>query len=820
MAFVEKLPVPVSLLIFLISVCSLTPFLPWSASDDLFSQATDNTSVTVAGVVIDQQTGKPVAGTKVTLGLGPLSTREEEPLVSTLTDEQGRFQFKGLDPGPYILIASRQGYARSPLRVVELEPRKAITLEVSLERLNKYSGTVVDESNSAIEGARIWLVGDSDQTPASNVSPLATSAHDGKFEVFAPANVGNLTLVTLARNYAPHRLPLPQKSSGILVRLSRGLSVSGRVIDEHGTPISKAAITIQNRETPAEISQLGNEKLGTTTGSDGRFILRGLEPKTYSLNASHPGHASLRIPNVKIRSQSTNSLPDIVLLLAAELKGRVADSKGEPLKDVTISAVNSDTDAIESVSNENGEFSLNGFSSGTSVVISASAPGFSKTNQVVRVPVDDVSLVLSRNGVLKGRVQDATTLAPVTTFQVHAGFGLVQKSFRSEDGTFEWNDLPPGQWNFSVAAPGYRKTEITGVEIPAGEITNVITFALSKGEKLAGRVVDDATSKGIPNVVLNYQPLSEPESPARQFYSRTAGGQKTDSDGNFNLDGLPSEKITIVARSSGYAESRRIVAAGDERFVEIRLLKGASVSGRVVGFDGNIATKAKVSLSDANASTTTISVDNTGAFTFSGLASGLYRLTADTSLGSAKPREIALADSEQIKDLLLTVQPGVTLRGKVNGLRPDESPIVDIFVRQGSDFEQAASTLPDGTFTIPGIPNGRAELLAQTARRVLTKSLEVPKGAAELRLDIDFPNQARLSGRVTRDGKAVISATVSAIPRNQELVTGSGKTDQNGMYSIDGLNEGDYMITVGRERARAVRITGDTLVDIALDKKQ
>ncbi len=72
------------------------------AQDDIGSVAA-SPSVSIAGTVVDAQTGLPLAEAEV-----KVDSKAEAPGVTT--DESGRFLLSGLDPRPYVLVASAEGY--------------------------------------------------------------------------------------------------------------------------------------------------------------------------------------------------------------------------------------------------------------------------------------------------------------------------------------------------------------------------------------------------------------------------------------------------------------------------------------------------------------------------------------------------------------------------------------------------------------------------------------------------------------------------------------------------------------------------------------
>jgi protocatechuate 3,4-dioxygenase beta subunit len=802
-----------------------------AAVDNAVFQDEQTAPTIIEGLVIDTRTRQPIAGARVSLERGQVPVDlSKEPSASVTTNERGRFRFERVKPGVYRLRAAKWEYLSSSFQIVEAESGRAATREIPLDPLAKLSGRVLDYSNYPVKGARVGVFfGFSHSSVAwkrllseRGFSVLAcTTESQGKFEFFVPDEEAQVNLVALALGYAPSRSgPLStragQAQAGIRLHLSRGLEAQGRIVNEAGTPIPNATISAHSLKLGETSLRLGFGDIEPSVKSDadGRIVLRGLEEGTYKLRVSHASYATNVVPDVEIKSKATNRLPDIVLLEQAEIRGQVTDTNGQPISRAKISAFTREVGNSEVVSDNDGSFALNGFGSGASVTLTANAEGYSNTSKVAHAPSKNVVLVLSRLGALRGRVEDAEIRAPIREFQIYEVRGR-GRSFHSEDGTFKWEGIASGRRTFVAQAPGYQVAEVAGIEIRAGEPAEEVVFSLTRGLELAGRVVDAVTGVGLSNVTLRYFAPSEPEP------SVWAGGwnkQVTDSDGNFKFDGLPAEKVTIIAKSELYAESRRTVVPNEESVVEIRLTKGAFVSGRVVGLDGTTAPSwARVNLQAlASAGVTRYSESESSVFSFSGLAAGAYRLTAETNLGQTKPQEIVLHENERVTGLLLVVQAGATIRGKVTGLRSDESRVEISVQRQGVNVG-TASTDTDGTYVIHGLPTGRVEVLAYSySGRSISKSVEIPKGTLELTLNIEFPLEARLSGRVTRGGQPVVNKIVSAFLRDSTFTGGTGKTDHTGHYIIEGLSNGDYYISFEGEWTKSIRILGDTTLDIEL----
>ena len=227
---------------------------------------------------------------------------------------------------------------------------------------------------------------------------------------------------------------------------------------------------------------------------------------------------------------------------------------------------------------------------------------------------------------------------------------------------------------------------------------------------------------------------------------------------------------------------------------------------------------ARVSLlSEADGTARGIITDPGGFFLFDHLGVGKYRLTAEASSGHAPLQEIVLNDNQRIEGVVLNIRGGAMIRGKVTGTLPTEQKTVNFAVSGPGGFSTFISTNFEGAYAISGVPAGTIQLLASTSKfRSMSLSVVVPTGVQELTFDIEFPQNARLHGRVMKEGKPVPFADVFVIPAEPQMVRGSTKTDEEGRYEIDGLGDGRYTIEIAGAGTKNVSISGDAILDIEL----
>lgn len=231
--------------------------------------------------VLDRH-GEPLADTRV--DLAPKNRRpesdedEDDPNPSEIwnfTDEDGTIQFDYLLPGLFVVSAGDEDSGEGTKDVHVCLTK---TVELTLVGQPGVTGRVLDENKKPIDTALIELAS---HEPGQSVdrfdSELRSTYSDAKGR-FSIANVGtgSWELTASHRGYKSTTVQLARKEHdrdlNETVVLTRGASISGRVVDAAGHPLHRWMVQCMRPDTAHMWLEAKSRKNGT-------FRIRGLEDR-------------------------------------------------------------------------------------------------------------------------------------------------------------------------------------------------------------------------------------------------------------------------------------------------------------------------------------------------------------------------------------------------------------------------------------------------------------------------------------------------------------------------------------------------------------
>lgn len=239
---------------------------------------------TLAGYVVEKGSDKPVA--KATIVVVNPVTGEAISGQQT-TSEDGHFEIHGLMPGSYIVMATAANHlTEMQFNIVEVDSDKNdLIVELTVGR--RIIGRIQPPGPAQIMVDTM----DGGVAYASVLSMIMVNDiradEQGNFELVGMPPVP-LVIRGTAADGQTGEAEVGIDASDVLLTLQERPSITGRLIDDVGSPLVGAWISLDG--TPSLMGGL-RQKLGMGARSDekGRFRLVGLEPGDYELHA-HDDH--------------------------------------------------------------------------------------------------------------------------------------------------------------------------------------------------------------------------------------------------------------------------------------------------------------------------------------------------------------------------------------------------------------------------------------------------------------------------------------------------------------------------------------------------
>lgn len=238
-------------------------------------------------IEVSDPAGAPIPGARLSLRPENREGSSRNPRTNSrrngLTDDRGEAFFENLAPGGYVVRIRKRGYYHTEgsgqFQVAEgtINTHKCV-----LEKGGSVSGTIYDETGKPAKGARITLNG---QTSAGRrlTRSYPRTRMDGAYRFDAvPSGTYDVTarLNGYIEKTVENLVLRPEEAiEDISINLSRGGSISGRVLLEDGTPVRGVKVFAywENRFSYA------------ITDNEGDFLIQGLEGDEFRLQAYKRG---------------------------------------------------------------------------------------------------------------------------------------------------------------------------------------------------------------------------------------------------------------------------------------------------------------------------------------------------------------------------------------------------------------------------------------------------------------------------------------------------------------------------------------------------
>ncbi len=462
--------------------------------------------------------------------------------------------------------------------------------------------------------------------------------------------------------------------------------------------------------------------------------------------------ATTRTPEVA-RAVATAE-PDPIDPTGRWIEGTATDEADRPVAGARVRLLRSGTlDRIAATTTDvDGSFAI-AFSFGPAELV-VEADGFIPASSSRVAPGERHDVVLRRGIVVRGRVIDAATEAPVADAKVRIGVTAIQTT-SDDDGTFTLC-LPPFVASLDVDVDDSYGRWSRSPFLPAqyGEI--VVPLAPARANAMVFlRVVDD--SSGAPVALASAWP-------------GPTEGLGDDLHRVGAIRGASGDLARVLAQ--GFLETIVDVPAGRGRTrddaVEVRLARAAQITGRVRAAGGRpvaaatVHARSRIQNPIAGRSVVgawwkrTVTADEAGRFTLDG-ALPLSRYDVTARAPAFATRTVDVSPTADGADVAIDLAPGRTLEGVVVG-DEDGAPVPRATVLVGR--EPVAVSDDDGRFRVEDLPATiDLEVFGPGSLRSVHSGLSVPDEP----LRVPLVAGGTVAGRVVdRSGAAVPFAVVAA----------------------------------------------------------
>ena len=500
--------------------------------------------------------------------------------------------------------------------------------------------------------------------------------------------------------------------------------ITGLVFDPDSRPVAGAKVILFPGRGDAQ------SRVEAMTDAGGRYNLYHSLTGALNIRAMPPADSNFapsEIVSFIVQDGEESITKDLMHREGELVQGIVLNEEKMPVAGAKVEAVIANTPTKVQTTDDSGRFKVSGVPSGGAIItLTVSHPEYqSESRTAVNMFDGEQTFILKRSNSVILEVTWKLDGTPVEFYAYRLlkkmGFGELyidaEKQnvlVESQDGRTSLTELPSGTWHVEVTviSPDGKPTDLRGAtdfQSASGVQDMLIHVAMDGGRRISGRVVMN-TAGGTPVAMANIQFVTpsagfgrfpKPDGP---FVFPSA---VTDESGEFIFAGMPPGRYTVQARKETFRTPMAVDVIvpydADPAPVEIVMLKGGVVFGKVLGADGMTLQGVRVVLSEQrvnadgwlNQETMT---DADGNYRFEGLPAGAHYLWA---YDKERLRDSRTVDLEPGKELEVDFDfsGNIQLSGyiRANGEPPGEAWSAE-FIGEGASRSGWVSVSPDGYY--------------------------------------------------------------------------------------------------------------------------
>ncbi|HKE02252.1 MAG TPA: carboxypeptidase-like regulatory domain-containing protein [Planctomycetota bacterium] len=575
----------------------------------------------IAAHVVDATTSAPVE--RFRAGLLPagegFSARDSfrSGRETTFESKDGALAFRGVPAGTWSVFVIADGFGLGGTgRIAVKSGAIADGGVIRLSRAAVVRGRLIDAVDGLpVDGARLERIREDPSCidlPHEFGFGRAVSSHDGTFEMRL-TGTDSMHVVTWHDRHLEHTSAVLHVEPGAVIdlgtiRLRRGGAVEGIALDA-GAPMPQARVTAELKSAAVDETAPDDPRSFGTADENGRFLIEGLVPGTWSIEASPASESPVsRYDSAERKLRAVVGVKDLEtthvefpppLELGGEIvRGRVTRGGLGVAADVYVFVETTDRSASRSSStttDAEGRFRLAHVLAGVGW-IQVRPWGASRANHQQPIAVasgraTDVNIELAAGGAIVGHVVARADGAPIAGAWLHAscfdgGSSTSANGKTDADGGFEIPHVVPGKYEVTVRGPWvegiarFAPAKQTVDVVDGGTVT--ADFTVDAGARVR---VDIVLPDGTPaaNCSFSLEATGEIADAADSWSTCT------NDDGGETVDGLVAGAYFVHASPRGLppvvSEPVRVEIGGEAR-VRVQLRDPVTLRVHAVGAGG------------------------------------------------------------------------------------------------------------------------------------------------------------------------------------------------------------------------------------------
>jgi len=710
-------------------------------------------------------------------------TAIEDPAqtFTTETGVDGSFSISVTPGYSFRVEASKAGYNSQIDTTSQLDVGERVTLQFDLiPHQSVIKGQIFQEGGSPLSGATVQAT--SDEKVFSAQSDLT-----GHYSLGVDA--GSYALIAQKAGFLSQSTAITigvgDTLSGVDFTLRPNFaSLDGRITD------SSTGASVEGGLVVATELTTGN---GGSAYSDpqGYYLIQNLIPGTYRVSVTHPSYQQASLSDQLFAGGSANHINFQLIPKNGRIEGSVT-SEGVGITGATVTATSPSGERTSSITGADGSYSIQNLLPNT-YIVQASLTGYTSSQpETLQVKADSTSradFTLTPNeGKITGFVKEGTLgIGGAKVIAMGQG-GNSGSSTSAPDGSYTISHLAVDTYRVYVDLSGYISSpQDTTITIGPGE-TKFLNFELSRSVIKISGSVKDQRGNPLPNVpVVASSPKGE-------------GRGQTDTDGNFQLENLPTNaqyRVWTDIFEQGYDNTDTTFTVEEADVTGIELRVGVHRS-KIRGNVGIVGVTLTAQNQQRGLSYSTLSQPD-GSYLFDNLYDGDYVVSAFKVGYIATPPQqsvenLGIGEERDRIDFVLT-PIRITISGKVTDTKGAPLPDVPV-IAWSTEATGRDTTGADGSYSIGDLPPNLNYTLGTELPPADYENAHTTLQAGET--DLSAPDlvvsvhNSVVEGRVTTpSGQPVKGVLVTLLEINS-----STATDDDGYYHFYHLYSGSYTLTL------------------------